>query len=275
MKPVINKSCEKIINSLVKNMPQSLLITGPDGVGLGTIAKYIASHIDTKPTIILPEKDDKIDTNSGVISIEIMRKLYDESRSKLSNARVIIIDYAEKMTIQAQNAFLKLLEEPNDNLYFILVSHSIAKILPTITSRATRVDIKPITAEQSNKLLDDLDVKDAKKRTQILFIANGLPAEISRLVADETYFNAQSNLMRDARDLLQASQYQKLIIANKYKDDRALALQLLSDCMKILKTSIIEKPDILTVKRIDAVLTAYQQIESNGNIRLCIARMII
>jgi DNA polymerase-3 subunit delta' len=80
------------------------------------------------PIIILPEKDEKIDIEKGVISVEIMRRLYDETRTKTEGERIIIIDYAERMTTQAQNAFLKLLEEPGDDVYFILVSNTTSKL---------------------------------------------------------------------------------------------------------------------------------------------------
>ena len=43
----------------------------------------------------------------------------------------------------------------------------------------------------------------------------------------------------------------------------------------ILKRSIVENPQIDAIKKIDKILEAYQQIDANGNIRLCLARMII
>jgi len=204
-----------------------------------------------------------------------MRRLYNETRTKTVGDRIIIIDYAERMTHQAQNAFLKLLEEPGKNIYFILVSHSVSKLLPTILSRTENLDIKLITTEQSEKLLDLLKITDTTKRSQLLFMANGMPAELIRLCNDEAYFDKRSITVRDARELLRGSLYQKLLIAQHYKDDRASALILLLDVANILKRSVVARPQIDTISRIDAVLDAYQHIEANGNIRLCLARMVI
>ena len=92
MKPIMNVASEKMLLAIIKNMPQSLLLTGPNGVGLGTIAKYISQLIGVKPTIILPEKDEKIDLQKGIISIDIMRRLYDEARTKTADERIIVID---------------------------------------------------------------------------------------------------------------------------------------------------------------------------------------
>ena len=274
-KPVIHPASEKRLNSTVKNMPQSMLLSGEKRVGLTTIAKHIASLRKVTPIVILPEKDEKIDIEKGVISVDIMRRLYDETRTKTAAERIIIIDYAERMTTQAQNAFLKLLEEPGDDVYFILVSNTASKLLPTIISRTENLDIKPINDDQSNELLDKLGVKDKTERSQMLFMAAGLPAELTNLTADKDYFERRSVMMRDARELLSGNLYQKLLIAQRYKDDRLIALQLLADASNMLKKSIISKPQIDSIAYIDKLLKTYQRIEANGNIRLCLASMAI
>lgn len=275
MKPIMNGSSEKILLATVHNLPQSLLIFGPDGVGLSTVAKYIAELCNIKPLIILPEKDEKIDIEKGVISVDIIRKLYEELRTKTLKDKIIIIDYAERMTVQSQNSFLKLLEEPGINIHFILVSHSILKLLPTILSRVEKLEIKPISLKQSEKLLDNLNITNKTKRSQISFIASGLPAEINRLSLNDEYFNKRILIVRDARELLRGSLYQKLLISQRYKDNRVDALTLLNDVLKIIRISISEKPNNETIKHIDSILNAYQQIEANGNIRLCLSRMIM
>ena len=275
MKPIINPASEKILLMVSKRLPQALLLTGESGVGLSTIGRYIAELHKVVPMIILPEKDEKIDIDKGVISVDSMRHLFNETRTKTVGNRIIIIDYAERMTHQAQNAFLKLLEEPGKGIHFILISHSTSKLLPTILSRTEILDIRPITIEQSEKLLDLLKVADKIKRSQLLFMAAGRPAELTSLASDDIYFDKRSMTVRDARELLRGNLYQKLLIAQHYKDDRASALMLLIDMASILKRSITDHPQIDTISRIDAVLDAYQRIEANGNIRLCLARMII
>jgi len=271
---MINALTEKMLASTIKKMPQSLLLTGENGVGLGAVAKYIAEKRNVTPLIILPEKDEKIDLDKGVISVDIIRRLYNEASTKTPTDRIIIIDYAERMTAQAQNAFLKLLEEPGQNLYFVLVSHSSAKLLPTILSRTERLEVRPITVKQSDELLDLLDVKDAKKRSQLLFMASGLPAELTRLATDIAYFDRMSVIVRDSRDLLRGSLYQKLLLAQKYKDDRVSAQLLLTNASKILKKSLSDNPTPDNLAVIDRILLAGQRIDANGNIRLCIAVLV-
>jgi len=225
--------------------------------------------------IILPEKDDKIDLDKGVIGVDAMRLLYSDTRTKAVGDRIIIIDYAQRMTHQAQNAFLKLLEEPGEGVYFILVSDSASKLLPTIISRVEILEIKPATTEQSKSLLDLLGLDNEKKRSQLLFMADGLPAELTRLFNDEVYFDERSVMVRDARELLRGSLYQKLLIAQRYKDNRPGALILLLDAANILKKSIVANPNADMISHINKLLRTYQRIEANGNIRICLAQMVI
>ncbi|MBC7868896.1 AAA family ATPase [Candidatus Saccharibacteria bacterium] len=273
--PIIHPVSEVNLALLMKDLPQSLLLAGPVGVGLGMVAQYIAREIGDISFTVLPEKDEKVNIEKGVISVDSIRRLYLQTRSIQSGKRIIIIDYAERMGHQAQNAFLKLLEEPGEGTYFILVTHSPSSLLATITSRAQLLELRPITSAQSETLLDTLGVKDSTKRTQLLFMANGLPAELTRLVQDETYFESRASIVRDARDILQASTYQKLLVAHKYKDNRDAALTLLEDAGNLLRRSISLKPHESLIAQIDALLFAQQQIQANGNIRLCLARLVV
>lgn len=275
MKPIINPATKDILDNLVKKMPQSLLLTGQKGVGLAEIAKYLSNQISTDISVILPEKDDKIDLEKGVITVDIIRDLYSRTRSIKSGKQVIIIDYAETMGPQAQNAFLKLLEEPGSNVYFILVTHEPSKLLPTITSRAQSVEIRPITRVQTEKLLDSYKDLSQTKRQQLLFMAEGLPALLTTLIEDSEFFDKRSGIMRDARDILQANAYKKLFVANKYASDRETALVLLNDVAKILRRTISDKPQESLIARLDSLIYTYQQVKANGNIRLNLARFVL
>lgn len=273
--PIIHPASELTLSLLMKDLPQSLLISGDLGVGLGTIARYIAAEVGDTTFTVLPEKDDKVDIEKGVISVDSIRRLYQQTRSIHRGKQIIVIDYAERMGHQAQNAFLKLLEEPGEGVYFILVTHVPTRLLSTVTSRAQSFEVRRVTHAQSEAFLDTLTVGDSTKRTQLLFMADGRPAEMARLVADDAYFENRATIVRDARDLLQASTYKKLLVAHKYKDTRDGALTLLLDACSILRRSISANPQENLIAQIDALLFAHQKIQANGNIRLCLARLVV
>lgn len=269
-KRYFHPSTQDALERLLADLPQSLLITGAVGIGLGGFMDQLSADLATSPIMVLPERDEKIDLEKGTISIDSIRRLYDLTKTIETGRRVVVIDYAERMGTGSQNAFLKLLEEPGAHTHFILLTHEPSRLLPTIHSRVHRFDIKEISLAQSNELLDELGVTNATKRAQILFIAAGLPAEISRLATDDQYFDQRVQIVRDARDFLGGSQYGRIALAAAYKDDRARALLLLSDAMKLVKQNVTAGK-IELLPKIDQLLRVYERVEANGNIRLQLA----
>lgn len=272
--PLIHPDTLRRLDALMHDTPQSLLLQGPEGVGFSGIIEYLAEALKVKPLIVLPEKDEKVDIEKGTLSVAVIRRLYDQTKSISQDRRIIVIDYAERMGTQAQNAFLKLLEEPNPNTHFILLTHSPQTLLATITSRTQAVDIKPITDQQTTALITTLTA-DAQKQAQLRFIAAGLPAELTRLGQDEAYFDKRVSIVKDARTLLQGEAYEKLQVAQRYRDSRTAALTVLSDCAKLLQKSLVDGNDPSIVKKMSLFLDAYDRIQANGNVRLHLAAVVV
>lgn len=273
--PLIHPTTNAQIDHMLADFPHAVLLQGPKGVGLTGIATYIADALNAVTTTVLPEKQEKIDIEHGVIAVDSIRRLYDQTKTKVVGRRLIVIDYAERMGIQAQNAFLKLLEEPGEGTHFILLAHETTQLLPTIHSRVQTVEVRPITRQQSEALLDTLKIADATIRSQLLFIADGRPAEITRLAKDKDAFQARASLIRDARTLLQGDAYDKLAVIQYHKDDRAASLVLVSDAMNMLRTSMIANPTAATIAKMNALLEAYERLQANGNLRLQLAAFVV
>jgi replication-associated recombination protein RarA len=275
IQPIVHPAGKHALDHIIADLPQSLLICGPEGVGLSTLGRFVAQSVGGQLITILPEKDEKVDIEKGTINVQIIRSLYDQTKSRRTDKLIIMIDYAERMGHQAQNAFLKLLEEPLHNVYFMLLSHSPQSLLPTVLSRVSRYDVRPINSAQTDALLDVLGILDNTRRSQITYMAAGLPAEINRLHDNSSYFEVRSSIMRDARTLLQGTAYEKLQIAHQYKDSRDLAINLLDDALHMIQHSISAKPQQQLISKIDGLLLARQKIVSNGSIRLCLARFVV
>ena len=274
-KVFIHPSTIAQLDILSRDIPQSLLFAGPEGVGLKASIFYLANKIQATPVFILPEKDEKIDIEKGVITVDIIRRLYGMTKTIETKTRLIVIDYAERMGLQAQNAFLKLLEEPGHNTHFILLTHSPSQLLSTIRSRVQLIDIRPITTEQSVELLDLVGVTDLKKRSQLSFIASGLPALLTSLAADDTLFESRAQIVRDARQYLQGTMYQRLRLALQYKDDRVKALMMTTDAMRLLKQSVDDSQAHEVIRKLNVLLKVSERIEANGNVRLQLAAAML
>ena len=278
---VLHEATRQLLHKNSKKLPHSLLIVGKPGSGVGTIARTLAKSVGTVLEIVLPKKRQTsgtyaVDTENGSIIIDDVRSLYDRTRSKFTSPQIVIIDFSGRpMSHGAQNAFLKLLEEPQDQVCFILASNDSSNLLPTILSRCQRIDIMPITREQSENLLASLAVDDATKRARILFIAAGLPAEILRLSRDDSYYEARVKTVQDARTILEGDGYARLKLVQAYKDKRVLALQLLDDSIHQLQLSLGNAVQPTTFRQIDALIDAHEKITANGNIQLNLAKVLL
>lgn len=129
------------LKELIENnrLPHALLFTGPSGIGKKTTAICLAQlllkdNFNAELHEFFPE------TSIGTYSIDQIRKLQQICSIKPYNgkARVIVLDQADRLTLQASNAFLKLLEEPPEGNYFILISAQGYKLLPTLLSRLSK-----------------------------------------------------------------------------------------------------------------------------------------
>ncbi len=271
----LNEQTARVLERISQHLPHALLLSGPNGVGLSTAARHAIGASKAQILEVFPEKDEKIDIEKGTITVEVIRRLYTQLRTIAPKGRVVVIDYAERIAIPAQNAFLKLLEEPIEGTHFILLSHAPELLLPTIRSRVQHIDVRPISRGQSESLLADNGVTDPTHRAQLLFIAEGLPAELTRLVRDEPYFNTRAVVVKDARELITGSAYQRLLLAKKYKDNRADALMLLSDSMRQLQHTLAGggSPDSLLI--LDRFEKVYKRILEQGNVRLQLSSLVV
>ncbi len=275
MNLVVHPESKRLLDAVLKGLPHAVLLTGPTGVGLATLARHYAGMSSSQLITVLPEKNEKIDVEKGSITVDSIRRLYDVTRTIEPAGRIIVIDYTERMAPAAQNAFLKLLEEPTEGTRFMLLTHQPELILPTIASRSQRIDVRPVTQAQSNALLDVLKVTDATKRAQLLFIAEGLPAELTRLVADDAAFESRASLVKDARSLVTGSAYERLLLAKKYKDSRETALILIEDSLKLLRRTIATNGDVASLRALTRFEVIHKRLSEQGNVRLQLSATVM
>jgi hypothetical protein len=277
---ILHPRSRLLAEKLADNLPNGLIIDGPTGSGVLTVAQSIAEHVGSPAFVIQPRKKVKnelvIDPAEGSVIIEDIRALYQQTRTKQPGEQVYIIDTGEKsMTLGAQNAFLKLLEEPRAGLHFIIVTHQFDQLLPTIVSRSQRLSLLAVTGEQTMELIDSLEVKDQTKRTRLAFVGRGLPALIHRLAKDEKAYETRTTIMSDAKTMLGPDVYAKLLIINSYRENRANALTLLDDMNHQLRTVIRSQPDKKLITNIEKHLEARNRIAVGGNIRLHLSHVVL
>lgn len=257
--------------------PHAVSLCGEPGVGLMTAALYITSESKITPEVVYPERQDTVDMEKGTITIDIIRRLYQSTRSKVANQRFIVITKADTMSHEAQNAFLKLLEEPTPHTSFILLVHDSNMLLPTVKSRLQQCLVRSLQKEQTELLLDSLQVTNPTLRQQLLFIAAGRPALLTRLVKDKEYFESEAELLRQARLFVQGSLYERLVICHSVKDSREKAIRLTQYAMTILRFDIVTRhvADTAILELLDRLEEALARLAGNANIRLALAKAVL
>lgn len=272
---ILSPETAATLQTLARDLPHAILLTGQTGVGLMTAARSIAGK--SLEDIVMPtDREGALDLSpKGIIRAKQIRQLVEHASTKARAQRVFIIDAADQMNTTAQNAFLKLLEEPVSHTHFILTSHAPHKLLPTVRSRVQTTTIQAITRAQSDELLTTLSVSDATARAQILFLASGLPAELTRLATDKNYFVHESAYIRDARAFLQGNSVEQVTAIERYQKSREDSLGLLASAQRILNHSLRTQPTTELIAKAEILATAYDRIAANGNIRLQLMACIV
>ena len=271
-KPIVNKANLNEINRFSKNLPQTTILSVSDYEWGEQIAKYIAEVANFDYEVVYPLKDDKINLDLGKIYVKQARELVQKTRTALKKNKVYIIYKASTMNEQAQNAFLKSLEEPNSSTFYILLVNNVHSLLPTVLSRSQILKITPLNNDASLKLIPDNIPANIKQ--QILFVANGNPLLINKLVNDSSLISQYSAHITTAKSFLTASTYQKLITINKLKDSREDAIATLDALIKILSTTI-KTPDKQLLTLLNNALNARNDLLSNLNVRLTLIHHLI
>jgi DNA polymerase-3 subunit delta' len=91
----------------------------------------------------------------------------------LSPWRVVIIDTVDELEASGANALLKMLEEPQPNTLFFLVSHAPGRLLPTIRSRCRRLDFINLDDDAMTSILEARTELSAAERQRVIAMSGG------------------------------------------------------------------------------------------------------
>ena len=126
----------------------------------------------------------------NTISVEDIREQLNgdiQIRPYSSPYKVYIIDEADKLSVQAQNALLKTIEEPPSYAVIFLLTENAGTLLPTIRSRCVLLDLKPVSSQIIKRyLMEDLEVPEYRADICTAF-AQGNVGKAKRLALSDNF----------------------------------------------------------------------------------------
>lgn len=194
---------EALINNfkqrcLKNTLSHAHLIAGEDGVGKGKLTNILAKFIlngdlDREYVDIINYSSEK--SSFGVDDVrDIIEEVYKKPFEK--DKKVIIIHEGNKLTIQAQNALLKTIEEPPKGVYIIILCESLELILDTIKSRCEIYKLKPLT---KSELYEYIKIKkfnyDENEIKSAIAFSEGVPGRIDRYFNDDKLRELRNNIV--------------------------------------------------------------------------------
>ena len=210
---------EALENMLSKpeTCPHTFLLWGESGTGKTSIARIIANRLGCKGS------DYREINASDVRGIDNIRDIIQQSQFKPIEGvcRVWVIDECAKMTNEAQNAFLKILEDTPKHVYFVLCTTDPQKLLATIKSRCQQFQTKPLSDSQMFGLLRKI-VKEENE-------------ELDREVYDQIVMDSLGhprNALQILEQVLNVSVDRRLEIARQTSAQQSQGIEL---CRALIK----------------------------------------
>ncbi|HIP50140.1 MAG TPA: AAA family ATPase [Candidatus Pacebacteria bacterium] len=210
----------------------SFLFTGPENIGKQVVARALADgvvndnmegtlqlchRIDSDVHIVIPER---IEKKKKIIIKDIEMEVITDAIHSMAlapdkKAKVLIIDDAHRMTFAAQNALLKTLEEPRNNRYVILVTHSAGRLLQTIQSRCFVVQFGTV---------DIKELRDVYGESEYLDDVSGRPGFLHQIHSNKEFRETVEHARHELQTLAQKKIYERLELALELskKDDAYL-----------------------------------------------------
>ena len=255
------------------SLPQAMLIVDS---GSGLSDEVAHTIIQSRPFEVVPLAPVSTSDSAAqsYISVANIRELTVQLRTQAMRPRIVHIHGSEAMTISAQNAFLKLLEEPPAATYFLLTAKH-TSLLPTILSRLQRLQLSPLTHEEIQTVLNEHTVTDKVKRQQLHLLSRGNAHELDKLLTDDTYFQKQRHYAQDAKLLISGTLYEQLACVQRYtKLDREATRQLLTIYDALLTSLAKTRPEAVS-PQIVRLSKAMYHLEINGNLRLALLQGVV
>lgn len=273
------------LHKLANNPQHAYIFHGMEGLGKFTAAlACIAQRHPKKQQLIFGNNWEFLHTVSPLkdkksIGIDQIKQIDAFIQLAHSYDTYVVIDDADRLTPEAQNAFLKTLEEPPEHIHIILIVHNDARIASTIHSRAQHVSFLPPPRERIKIYLDSLSVEPEASRF-ILHMSQAVPGRAVRLAQDTEELAVAKGRLEEARVLLSAPLTQRILLINTLNKDQSLqVLESMKVMTQAALRATVSKSDTTKASqwshKANLVLDALENLQKNANQRLVMTHLVL
>ena len=218
-------------NSIKSNMiSHAYMFEGPSGVGKNTMARELATTLLEMENLFNSPDYIEITPDGNSIKIAQIRKLQSDILVKpYKSYKIYVIDEAQKMTVEAQNALLKTLEEPPKYAIIILITNNKESLLDTIKSRCEIIKFTPIPLVEIADYLTQTGV-DKNRASLLANFSRGSMQKAIELSESEDFHIMRDEVQKYVETFLTGSMLDIMDIQSsieKYKDNITNVLDLL------------------------------------------------
>jgi len=197
------KHAERIAQLVEKarlgKLPHSLLFTGPAGIGKALAARRLAARLlcgaprpeacGRCPSCVQIRAGShpdyrwiRLPAGKKQIGIEAVRALkqFVALRPLPGSCKLAVVEDAERLSLSAQNAILKTLEEPPPDAFIVLVTSHPSALAATVLSRCQRVRFAPLSDEEVAAVLRGCGEDDTEQIRRLVGLASGSPGRALR-----------------------------------------------------------------------------------------------
>ena len=234
-----------LTNSIKKNkLNNAYMFEGMDGIGKKKFADELSKllldyeNLENSPDYVLIKPD------GNSIKIAQIRNLQSDIVIRPhKDYKIYIINNAEKMTVGAQNALLKTLEEPPNYAIIILVTNNKESLLETIKSRCDIIKFSPIPIEDLKRYLINTGIEE--ERAQLLAIFSRGSIENALNLSQSSEFSMmREDIQQYIQIMLDKNIVEILNIPNNMEKYRGKIIALLDMMINYFRDIILLKENV-------------------------------
>lgn len=212
--------------------------------------------------------------------------------------KIFIIDGAEHLSSEAANCLLKTLEEPPRGVVILLLTVDELRLLPTVVSRCQRVELKPMPAEELERVLVESHEVENDKARLLARLSQGCLGWAIRALTDDSYLAQRAQRLAEMLSSLDVGWDERFTYAAKLGNDRKAVEEVINlwltwwrdmmlikcDCKQAItnvdQISMLEKwAQTLSLSQvrnfIDSLQKSLSQIALNANLRLVLEILML